>query len=96
MEDKQYIIGFSTKTGLPTFWGEYADTEEVQRIIEEQIFLNDGNEHSYLVVSEEAYRNLRLGLDKTSELFWVQDYLFEASQSLQKAMKTIKEVIDKP
>ena len=96
MKVKKYIIGFNTKTGLPTFWGEYADTEEVQRIIEEQIVLNNGNKHCYLVVSQEAYRNLRLGLDKTSELFWVQDYLFEASQSLQKAMKTIKEAVDKP
>ena len=96
MKVKKYIIGFNTKTGLPTFWGEYADTEEVQRIIEEQIVLNNGNKHCYLVVSQEAYRNLRLGLDKTSELFWVQDYLFEASQSLQKAMKTIKEVVDNP
>lgn len=96
MEDKQYIIGFNTNTGLPMFWGEYADTEEVQRIIEKQIVLNNGNKNCYLVVSEEAYRNLRLGLDKTSELFWTQDYLFEASQSLQKAMKTIKEIIDKP
>lgn len=96
MEDKQYIIGFSTKTGLPIFLGEYADTEEVQRIIEEQIVLNNGNEHCYLVVSERAYRNLKLGLDKTKELVWAQDYLFEASQSLQKAMKTIKEVVDKP
>ena len=76
--------------------GEYADTKEVQKIIEEQIVLNNGNKNCYLVVSEEAYRNLRLGLDKTSELFWTQDYLFETSQSLQKAMKTIKEVVDKP
>lgn len=96
MKEKQYIIGFNTNTGLPMFWGEYADTKEVQKIIEEQIVLNNGNKNCYLVVSEEAYRNLRLGLDKTSELFWVQDYLFEASQSLQKAMKTIKEVVDKP
>ena len=96
MKVKKYIIGFNTETGLPTFWGGYADTGEVQRIIEEQIVLNNGNKHCYLIVSEEAYRNLRLGLDKTSELFWVQDYLFEASQSLQKAMKTIKEVVDNP
>ena len=96
MRNKKYMIGFSTDTGMPMFWVEYADAKEAQRIIKEHIILNDGNEHSYLVVSEEAYRNLRLGLDKTSELFWVQDYLFEASQSLQEAMKTIKEVIDKP
>ena len=95
MENKQYIIGFSTNTGMPMFWGEYADTKETQKIIEEQIALNNGNKYCYLVVSEEAYRNLRLGLDKTIELFWAQDYLFEASQSLQKAMKTIKEVVDK-
>lgn len=95
MRTKKYVVGFNTNTGNPMFWGEYADTEEVQRIIEEQIILNNGNEHCYLVVSEEAYRNLQLGLDKTSELFWVQDYLFEASQFLQKAMKTIKEVVDK-
>lgn len=96
MKEKQYIIGFNTNTGMPMFYGEYADTEEVQRIIEEQIVLNNGNEHCFLVVSEKAYRNLRLGLDKTSNLFWAQDYLFEASQSLQKAMKTIKKIVDKP
>ena len=96
MKEKQYIIGFNTNTGLPMFWGEYADTEEIRQTVEKQIVLNCGNEHCYLVVSEKAYRNLRLGLDKTSNLFWAQDYLFEASQSLQKAMKTIKEVVDKP
>ena len=96
MKVKKYIIGFNTKTGLPTFWGEYADTEEIQRIIEEQIVLNNGNKHCYIIVSEEAYRNLRLGLDKTSELFWAQDDLLEANRYLQKAMKTIKEVLDKP
>ena len=96
MRTKRYIVGFNTNTGNPMFWGEYANTEEIQRIIEEQIVLNNGNKHCYLIVSEEAYRNLRLGLDKTSNLFWAQDYLFEASQSLQKAMKTIKEIVDKP
>ena len=96
MKTKKYLIGFNTNTGMPMFYGEYVDTEEVQRIIEEQIILNNGDKHCYLIVSEEAYRNLRLGLDKTSNLFWAQDYLFEASQSLQKAMKTIKEVVDKP
>lgn len=39
---------------------------------------------------------LNLGLDKTKELLWAQNDLFEASQSLQKAMKTIKEIVDKP
>lgn len=96
MEDKQYIIGFSTKTGLPAFWGEYSDAEEVRQIIEKQIVLNHGNKHCYIIVSERAYHNLKLGLDKTKELAWAQDYLFEANQSLQKAMKTIKEVVDKP
>ena len=83
MEEKQYIIGFNTKTGLPAFWGE-------------QIVLNYGNKHCYIIVSERAYRNLKLGLDKTKELVWAQNDLFEASQSLQKAMKTIKEIVDKP
>lgn len=96
MEDKQYIIGFSTKTGLPVFWGEYANTEEIRQTIEKQIVLNYGNKHCYIIVSERAYRNLKLGLDKTKELVWAQNDLFEASQSLQKAMKTIKEVVDKP
>lgn len=96
MRTKKYIVGFNTNTGSPMFWGEYADTKEVQRIIEEQIALNNGNKNCYLIVSEEAYRNLRLGLDKTTELLWAQNDLFEASQSLQKAMKTIKEVVDKP
>ena len=96
MKDKQYIIGFSTKTGLPAFWGEYADTKEVRQAIEKQIVLNYGNKHCYIIVSERAYRNLKLGLDKTKELVWAQNDLFEASQSLQKAMKTIKEVVDKP
>lgn len=96
MEDKQYIIGFSTKTGLPIFWGEYEDTEEVKRIIENQIALNNGNKHCYLIVSERAYRNLKLGLDKTKELVWAQNDLFEASHYLQKAMEKIKKVVDKP
>lgn len=96
MEDKQYIIGFSTKTGLPVFWGEYADTEETRQTIEKQIVLNYGNKHCYIIVSERAYRNLKLGLDKTKELVWAQNDLFEANQFLQKAMKTIKEVVDKP
>lgn len=96
MEDKQYIIGFSTKTGLPLFWGEYTDTEEVRQTIEKQIVLNYGNKHCYIIVSERAYRNLKLGLDKTKELVWAQNDLFEANQSLQKAMKIIKEVVDKP
>ena len=96
MEDKQYIIGFSTKTGLPVLWGEYEDTEEVKKIIEKQIVLNNGNKHCYIIVSERAYRNLKLSLDKTKELVWAQDDLFETSQSLQKAIKTIKEIVDKP
>ena len=96
MEDKQYIIGFSTKTGLPILWGKYEDTEEVKQIIEKHIVMNYGNKHCYIIVSERAYRNLRLGLDKTTELLWAQNDLFEASQSLQKAMKTIKEIVDKP
>lgn len=96
MEEKQYIIGFNTKTGLPAFWGKYADTEEVRQTIEKQIVLNYGNKHCYIIVSERAYRNLKLGLDKTKELVWAQNDLFEASQSLQKAMKTIKEIVDKP
>ena len=96
MEDKQYIIGFSTKTGLPIFWGKYEDTEEVKQIIEKQIVLNYGNKHCYIIVSERAYRNLKLGLDKTKELAWAQNNLFKASHYLQKAMKTIKEVVDKP
>lgn len=96
MKEKQYIIGFNTNTGMPMFYGEYANTEEIQRIIEEQIVLNNGNKNCYLVVSERAYRNLKLGLDKTKELLWAQNDLFEASQSLQKAMKTIKEIVDKP
>ena len=96
MKEKQYIIGFSTNTGLPVFWGEYADTEEIRQTIEKQIVLNYGNKHCYIIVSERAYRNLKLGLDKTKELVWAQNDLFEASQSLQKAMKTIKEVVDKP
>lgn len=96
MEDKQYIIGFSTKTGLSMFWGEYADTEEVRQTIEKQIVLNHGNKHCYIIVSERAYRNLKLGLDKTKELVLAQDDLFEASHYLQKAMKAIKEVVDKP
>lgn len=96
MKIKKYLIGFNANTGMAMFYGEYANTEEINRIIKEQIVLNNGNKHCYLVVSEDAYRNLRLGLDKTSELFWAQNYLFEVSQSLQKAMKTIKEVVDKP
>ena len=96
MEDKKYIIGFSTKTGMPAFLGEYADTEEVKQIIEKQIVLNYGNKHCYLIVSERAYRNLKLGLDKTKELALAQNDLFEANHYLQKAMKTIKEVVDKP
>lgn len=96
MKVKKYIIGFNTEIGLPVFWGEYADTEEVQQTIEKQIALNYGNKHCYIIVSERAYRNLKLGLDKTKELLWAQNDLFEASQSLQKAMKTIKEIVDKP
>lgn len=96
METKKYLIGFNTNTGMPMLCGEYADTEEVQRIIEEQIALNNGNRHCFLIVSERAYCNLKLGLDKTKELFWAQNDLFEANQSLQKAIKTIKEVVDKP
>ena len=96
MEDKQYIIGFSTKTGLPIFWGEYEDTEEVRQIIEKQIALNNGNKHCYIIVSERAYHNLKLGLDKTEELAWEKNDLFEANHYLQKAMKTIKEIVDKP
>lgn len=96
MKVKKYIIGFNTEIGLPVFWGEYADTEEVRQTIEKQIVLNYGNKHCYIIVSERAYRNLKLGLDKTKELVWAQNDLFEASQSLQKAMKTIKEIVDKP
>lgn len=96
MKDKQYIIGFSIKTGLPIFWGKYEDTEEVKKIIEKQIVLNNGNKHCYIIVSERAYRNLKLSLDKTKELVLAQDDLFEAKHYLQKAMKTIKEVVDKP
>ena len=96
MKEKQYIIGFNTNTGMPRFWGEYADTKEVQRLIEEQIALNYGNKHCCLIVSEKAYRKLLIRLDKTSELFDAQIDLFEASQSLQKAMGKIKKVVDKP
>lgn len=96
MRTKKYIVGFNTNTGNPMFWREYADTEEVQQTIEKQIVLNYGNKHCYIIVSERAYRNLKVGLDKTKELVWAQNDLFEASQSLQKAMKTIKEVVDKP
>lgn len=95
MEDKQYIIGFSTKTGLPIAWGEYKNTEEMQRVIEKLVVLNYGNKHCYIIVSERAYHNLKLGLDKTKELAWAQNDLFEANHYLQKAMEAIKEVVDK-
>lgn len=95
MKEKQYIIGFNTNTGMPRFWGEYADTKEVQKIIEEQIALNYGNKSCYLIVSEKAYHKLLLRLDKTGELFEAQNDLFESNQSLQKAMKKIKKVVDK-
>ena len=96
MRAKKYIIGFNTKTGLPVFWGEYKDTEEIKQIIEKQIVLNYGNKHCYLIVSEKAYRNLRIGLDKTSELLCARNDLFEARKKKKKAMEAIKEVVDKP